>query len=130
MKENLSQPTVIQLILQHLQLKGFKEAKKVLERESRVKAPRSHLHTSRLVTCLKQAIKDTEKVYDLAIAEKVRDSAPLEEHLFEVGLQEEEKDVQEDVDIWQETTGTAAANNSHIEKVERADSDQTEIVKV
>jgi hypothetical protein len=104
MRENMKKQHVIQLLLQHLHAKGFKETRKTLERESHVKMPRHRLHTSRLVTILRSAVRETDTVYDLLSGEKVKDSQALDEHLFELGLQEEEEE-REDVDIWEEPEG-------------------------
>lgn len=75
------------LILQHLDIKGHKEARKVLEKELKVKCayhctrffyhmphtnvilvgPKESLTESRLVRYLINSIKQTEKVFDLSI---------------------------------------------------------------
>jgi len=115
----LDRNVVLQLILHHLELKGMKETKKVLEKEARVKAPTvPEITESRLVHYLIHAMKQTEKVYDLAIADKAKNetSVPtsgtgtagiskkeleLEEHLYSLSLLED--DVQEeDADVWEE----------------------------
>eukprot|EP01105_Mastigella_eilhardi_P020099 TRINITY_DN4769_c0_g1_i2.p1 TRINITY_DN4769_c0_g1~~TRINITY_DN4769_c0_g1_i2.p1 ORF type:complete len:848 (+),score=226.97 TRINITY_DN4769_c0_g1_i2:245-2545(+) len=122
-KENISRTHMIQLILQHLQLKGLKESRKVLETESRIKMPRHHMHQSRLVGYLKQAVRDSEGVFDFTIADKVMDKTSLEEHLFLIGLQEEEEE-QEDVNIWLEPEG-----NLIVDKVSNPSGEDEEAVK-
>lgn len=122
MKENITQAHVVQLIMQHLQLKGFKETRKTLERESHVKPPKHRLHSSRLVAALRSAVRATEEVYDLMLGEKVKDSQPLDEHLWWMGLQEEEEE-QEDVNIWSESgEGNLSMDNDGTTEVVKAGS--------
>ena len=100
-KEELKQTQVVQLILQHLQLKGFNATRRVLEKEAHVATPRHKLHTSRLAAFVHAAIRDTDAVYDYVIGEKVDFGKQAEERVWQMGLQEEEEE-SEDCDIWQE----------------------------
>eukprot|EP00727_Mastigamoeba_balamuthi_P014357 m51a1_g9546 putative ras guanine nucleotide exchange factor (619) ;mRNA; f:859604-861913 len=101
-KDKLGHAQIVQLVLQHLNAKGFKETRHALEREAKTKMPRHKLHTSRLVANLRQAVRDADRLYDLVLAEKVRDSKPLEEHLWHIGLADDDEDESQDVDLWQE----------------------------
>ena len=100
-KEEMKQTQVVQLILQHLQLKGFNATRRVLEKESRITTPRHRLHTSRLNSFIHAAIRDTDAVYDYVIGEKIDFGKQVEDKLWQMGLQEEEEE-NEEVDIWQE----------------------------
>lgn len=100
-KEEMKQTQVIQLILQHLQLKGFNATRRVLEKESHIQTPRHRLHTSRLTSFIHSAIRDTDTVYDYVMGEKIDYNKQIEDKIWQMGLQEEEEE-NEDVDIWQE----------------------------
>lgn len=100
-KEEMKRTQVVQLILQHLQLKGFNATRRVLEKESNVMTPRHRLHTSRLNSFIHSAIRDTDAVYDYVVGEKIDFGKQIEDRLWQMGLQEEEEE-NEDVDIWEE----------------------------
>jgi len=82
-------------------MKGFRETRSILEKECGVKTPAHHLATSRLVQYLKDAMRDTDSVYDLMMGGTVQDSQALDDHLSSLGLLENEGDT-EDVNIWDE----------------------------
>jgi len=104
-KESLGHTQVIQLILQHLHVKGFKETRKILEKESQVKLPPQKLHSSRLLTYLRTSMRDVERLYDTFVGEKEKDSRPFEECVTSMDLHEEGYEKGEDMNIWEESEG-------------------------
>ncbi|EFA74821.1 hypothetical protein PPL_11854 [Heterostelium album PN500] len=96
--------TMLQLILQHLQYEGLLSSRKSLESESNVKYPDYAFNESRLVTLIRTALKDSERIYSLTLDERQKDSQQLlEEHLALMGLLYEEiNDSSEDVNIYDE----------------------------
>ncbi|KAF2071514.1 hypothetical protein CYY_007175 [Polysphondylium violaceum] len=95
--------TMLLLILQHLQYEGLSSSKKILEEEANVKYPDYAINESRLVSILRAAIKDSDKIYSLTLDEKKDSLLQLEEHLAFLGLLKEEQiEVGEDVNIYDE----------------------------
>jgi hypothetical protein len=105
-KDRIDKATIVQLVLQHLRAKGMNKTFKSLQHETGVKC--THIdrhfvtllfldngpasfdyHGSRLVTLLKRSVKDTDKIFDYAIGDKLNKDEDLEEHLFDMGLLEE-----------------------------------------
>eukprot|EP01111_Echinosteliopsis_oligospora_P014929 TRINITY_DN5748_c1_g1_i1.p1 TRINITY_DN5748_c1_g1~~TRINITY_DN5748_c1_g1_i1.p1 ORF type:complete len:673 (+),score=164.12 TRINITY_DN5748_c1_g1_i1:79-2019(+) len=109
--EFLVGPTAItQLILQHLQYEGLKSSQKQLEDESGVKLVDTQqigqLGESRLLTLLRVAVQDTERVWQLTMAPALsQPDAPqsLVDHLNDLRLlHDESRDESADVNIWDE----------------------------
>jgi len=95
--------TMLLLILQHLQYEGLLSSKKILEEEANIKYPDYAINESRLVSILRTAIKDSDKIYGLTLDEKKDSQLQLEEHLAFLGLlKEEQVEVTEDVNIYDE----------------------------
>jgi len=97
---------VIQLIMQHLYHEGLKNSAHILSSETKTDYVANELNDSRLVTLLRIALRDTERIWDLTIADKAhmdhqRDD-DLEEHLNELEVLEEEP-LEKDVNIWEES---------------------------
>ena len=111
-KEGLGDTQVIQLILQHLYVKGFKRTRIILEEEARVKMPTQKLHSSRLLTYLRTSMRDVERLYDTFVGEKEKDSRPFEECVTSMDLHEEGKENNEDVNIWEEGEGNIELNTT------------------
>eukprot|EP01098_Paradermamoeba_levis_P016727 TRINITY_DN9231_c0_g1_i1.p1 TRINITY_DN9231_c0_g1~~TRINITY_DN9231_c0_g1_i1.p1 ORF type:complete len:652 (-),score=199.83 TRINITY_DN9231_c0_g1_i1:128-2083(-) len=118
-KNELTPEIVVQLIMQHLNYEGLKTSRKLLEEESSIEYTNPDLKESRLLSLLRLGIMDTEKVWDLTIADKPShagaEDQELEEHLYNMGWLEEEKEV-EDVNIWEEpeVNNIAYDNNKDI----------------
>ena len=120
---------LLQLILQHLQYEGLSESVQALEREVELEHFNADLNESRLVTLLRIALEDTERIWDLTIADKTHTTTKsankdvksqnldlssveskesqldddLEEHLNDLEMLEEESAVSDtDVNIWKE----------------------------
>jgi hypothetical protein len=112
-KETLDKSTMIQLLLQHLSSQGFEMSRVELERESGLKSSLNENNSSRLVHLMNIGMRNSEKVYDLIIDERIgkvlglkKDRhLELEEHLLQMGMQEEEIQ-EEDVDIWNISTSS------------------------
>ncbi|KAN0031401.1 hypothetical protein ACTFIV_005265 [Dictyostelium citrinum] len=101
----IGRDTMLQLILQHLQFEGLMDSRKLLEEEARVQYPEYAINESRLVTLLRTALKDSERVFQLTLDDKQKDSQQqLEEHLAFLGLFKDETatDISEDVNIYDE----------------------------
>ncbi|KAF2069090.1 hypothetical protein CYY_009588 [Polysphondylium violaceum] len=131
-KQKLDKSVIIQLILQHLSTKGLKQTKQILEKESRVTTPITEgLNESRLVTFIRNALRDTERIYDLSMEhteytneERQSKISEREEIFFQMGLLEDE-DQDDGVNIWDEPT-----ENIYIETVRNDEDHQDdEIVK-
>ncbi|GAM22694.1 hypothetical protein SAMD00019534_058690 [Acytostelium subglobosum LB1] len=94
---------MLQLILQHLQYEGLLNSRKSLEGEANVKYPDYAFNDSRLVTLIRTALKDSERIFSLTLDDRQKDSQQLlEEHLALMGLLAEEPDTSEDVNIYDE----------------------------
>lgn len=103
----LSHQNVMQLIMQHFQYEGLKNAIEPLERESNVKYVNHNLNESRLLSILSTVLKDVEKIWDLTIGNPMRDLdklyIDLEEQLELFGmLKEMENEEADDTNIWDE----------------------------
>eukprot|EP01117_Protostelium_nocturnum_P019440 TRINITY_DN8433_c0_g1_i2.p1 TRINITY_DN8433_c0_g1~~TRINITY_DN8433_c0_g1_i2.p1 ORF type:complete len:371 (+),score=150.68 TRINITY_DN8433_c0_g1_i2:143-1255(+) len=131
-KETLDKSTIIQLVLQHLSSQGFEMSRIELERESGLKSSLNENNSSRLVHLMNIGMRNSEKVYDLIIDERIgkvlglkKDRhLELEEHLLQLGMQEEEIQ-EEDVDIW-----NISSSSSHDLEVDTIiDSDSGEMEK-
>ncbi|EGC38002.1 aimless RasGEF [Dictyostelium purpureum] len=131
-KQKLDKTVIIQLILQHLSTKGLKQTKQTLEKEARVTTPIVEGSTeSRLVTYIRNALKDTERIYDLSMEhteytkeERQSKITEREDLLFQMDLLEEENE-DDGVNIWDEP-----AENIITEKVHNTEYDQDdEVVK-
>jgi len=131
-KQKLDKSVIIQLILQHLSTKGLKQTKQILEKESRVSTPITEgLNESRLVTFIRNALRDTERIYDLSMEhteytndERLIKIQEREEIFYQMGLLEDE-DQDDGVNIWDEP-----AENIYIEPIRNEDGQQEdEIVK-
>ncbi|KAF2074781.1 hypothetical protein CYY_003927 [Polysphondylium violaceum] len=118
-KQKLDKTTITQLILQHLSTMGLKQTRQTLEKESKVSFPNTEalLNESRLVTYINNALRDTERIYDLSMEhteynneEKQAKFAEREEILCQMGLLEEEH--QDDgVNIWEEPSENIFVDN-------------------
>ncbi|EGC30159.1 hypothetical protein DICPUDRAFT_41848, partial [Dictyostelium purpureum] len=89
----IGKENILQLILQHLQFEGLLNSKKVMEEEARINYPEYAINESRLVTLLRAALKDSDKVFELAMDNKLEKEASmqqLEEHLTFLGLFKDE----------------------------------------
>jgi len=82
-------------------MKGFRKTRQILEAESGVNTPVQHIGSSRLVHYLKDAMRDTDTVYDLMISFSVQDSRALDDHLTGMGLLDRQEG-SDDVNIWEE----------------------------
>lgn len=123
-RQGLTWKQILPLVLHHLDLKGLKETKKALEKEAKLKTPVvPDLSESRLVYYLLNALKNTEKVFDLAVADKGTTELELEEHLYSLSLLEDEIQ-EEDVNIWLEPE-----ENIVVEKIRNAEGEEEEVVK-
>eukprot|EP01111_Echinosteliopsis_oligospora_P017271 TRINITY_DN7421_c0_g1_i1.p1 TRINITY_DN7421_c0_g1~~TRINITY_DN7421_c0_g1_i1.p1 ORF type:complete len:314 (-),score=77.92 TRINITY_DN7421_c0_g1_i1:666-1607(-) len=100
-KKGLDRSILLKLVLQHLDARGLKDTKKALEKEAKLKCPSVELSESRLVRFTGNALKASEKVFDLAIADKGTTEVDLEEHLYSLSLLEDEIQ-EEDVNMWSE----------------------------
>lgn len=114
-KACLGPAQVLQLVLQHLHVRGFRRARRVLEAEAQVRlAPAAaRLHTSRLAACLRRAMRDVDRLYDaLAGARGVHDARRLDECVAAMDLREDARAraAADDVNIWDEA-GEAGAQN-------------------
>lgn len=100
----LSKDKVTQLILQHLQFEGLKQSRAALESATKRKLDLRlmDLQESRLVTTLRIALKEVERVYDLTMPDKFVEDEELEDQLYEFGLLEEDPEAVEDTNIWEE----------------------------
>ncbi|KAK5583230.1 hypothetical protein RB653_004821 [Dictyostelium firmibasis] len=101
----IGRDTMLQLILQHLQFEGLMDSRKLLEEEAKVQYPEYAINESRLVTLLRTALIDSERVFQLTLNDKQKDSQQqLEEHLAFLGLFKDETatDISEDVNIYDE----------------------------
>ncbi|KYR00579.1 Ras guanine nucleotide exchange factor [Tieghemostelium lacteum] len=99
----IGQDTMLQLILQHLQFEGLISSRKILEEETKVKYNDYPFNESRLLTLLRTAVKDSEKIYSLTLDERQKDAQLLEEHLAFMGLLRDETiETTEDVNIYDE----------------------------
>ncbi|PRP86068.1 aimless RasGEF [Planoprotostelium fungivorum] len=132
-RDRLSKEDLIQLIMQHLMTQGLESVKLALEKESALAYNnKRQSNRSYLVMHLNNALRDTEKVYDLAIDERLgrvlglkKDrQVELEEHLLQVGIQEEE-DMEETIDIW----SASIAKEQVIEIISKGTPDEEKIVK-
>eukprot|EP00002_Diphylleia_rotans_P008724 TRINITY_DN1872_c0_g1_i1.p1 TRINITY_DN1872_c0_g1~~TRINITY_DN1872_c0_g1_i1.p1 ORF type:complete len:728 (-),score=130.63 TRINITY_DN1872_c0_g1_i1:227-2410(-) len=103
-KETLSRNTVYQLIMQHLQFEGMRMSRAQIEDETKIKYANIDLPESRLVTLLRMAIKDVDRVFDLVLSpdEDVHEDREVEisKHLHGLGVMKKDED--DDVDIWDE----------------------------
>lgn len=130
-RQGLTWKQILPLVLHHLDLKGLKETKKALEKEAKLKTPViPDLQESRLVYYLLNGLKNTEKVFDLAIADKATNEQQihqvmneLEEHLYSLGLLEDEVQ-EEDVNIWMEPE-----ENIVVERLRNGEGEEEEVVK-
>ncbi|KYQ96865.1 Ras guanine nucleotide exchange factor [Tieghemostelium lacteum] len=129
-KQKLDKQAVIQLILQHLSIKGLKQTKATLEKESKIQTPVTEgLGESRLVDYIRQAMRDIDKVYDLTMEHteftpEEKSSKLLErDEMFSYLDLLEEEDQDDGVNIWDEPV-----ENIHIEKV-KTDDIEEEVVK-
>eukprot|EP01133_Synstelium_polycarpum_P000183 gene183-221_t len=99
----LGADTMMQLIMQHLQYEGLISSRKTLEEESGIKYPDYAFNESRLVTMVRTALKDSERIFSLTLDERQKDSQQLlEEHLAFLGLLYEEPIEVEDVNVYDE----------------------------
>jgi len=103
-QSSLSKNTVTQLILQHLQSEGLKSSRIELEHSSSQKLNSGFIdmQESKLVNILRVAMREVERIWDLTMPDKYVDDEELEEHLYELGLLEEDPESSEDMNIWEE----------------------------
>lgn len=101
----LDKGKILQLIMQHLYHEGLKHSAHVLSGETNTDYMVNELNESRLVTLVRIALRDTERIWDLTVADKShmdrQGDDDLEEHLNELEMLEEEP-LEKDVNIWQE----------------------------
>ncbi|KAN0031445.1 hypothetical protein ACTFIV_005309 [Dictyostelium citrinum] len=117
----IGRDNILQLILQHLQFEGLMDSRKVLEEEAKIQYPEYTFNESRLVTLLRAVIKDSDKVFNLTLNDRDKDSQQkLEEHLAFLGLfkDESQTNMVEDVNIYDEP------ENSNIIYVEEKDNEK------
>ncbi|EAL68130.1 Ras guanine nucleotide exchange factor [Dictyostelium discoideum AX4] len=117
----IGRDNILQLILQHLQFEGLMDSRKILEEEAKIQYPEYTFNESRLVTLLRAVIKDSDKVFDLTLNDRDKDSQQkLEEHLAFLGLfkDESQTNMVEDVNIYDEP------ENSNIIYVDEKDNDK------
>ncbi|KAJ5078864.1 ras guanine nucleotide exchange factor i-related [Anaeramoeba ignava] len=108
--DQLTEETILQLIMQHLVCLGSNKTKETLEKETGVKYEPKYLTDSRLHTLLRMAIRETEKVWDIVLDQRSTDGdaenddyiSELDEHLIGLGFEAEDEDAKEDVYIWKE----------------------------
>lgn len=102
-EELVGKDYMIPLILQHLHYEGLRNSKKILEDDSNVKFSDPQLAESRLVNLLRLAIKDTERVWELALSTNAEAGHLIEEHLQDMALLADVPSAEpEDVNIWDE----------------------------
>eukprot|EP01090_Pellita_catalonica_P015814 TRINITY_DN4362_c0_g1_i1.p1 TRINITY_DN4362_c0_g1~~TRINITY_DN4362_c0_g1_i1.p1 ORF type:complete len:588 (-),score=80.76 TRINITY_DN4362_c0_g1_i1:368-2131(-) len=102
----LNSNQILQLITQHLDYEGLSATVLSLRQHAKIQQSYPDLNESRLVTLLRIALEDTERIYDLTIADKhVVDQLDddLEEHLNDLEILEEES-VDQDTNIWNTPT--------------------------
>eukprot|EP01133_Synstelium_polycarpum_P008684 gene8684-10202_t len=129
-KQKLDKTAITQLILQHLATKGLKQTKIALEKETKINTPSAEgLSESRLVTYIRNALRDTDRIYDLSVEhteftaeERALKLTEREELLYQMDLLEDE-DVDDGVNIWDEPE-----ENIVIEMVRNPEDDQDEEV--
>eukprot|EP01132_Coremiostelium_polycephalum_P005608 gene5608-6979_t len=129
-KQKLDKQAITQMILQHLSTKGLKQTKQTLEKESKIQTPIAEgLNESRLVTYIRNALRDTERIYDLSMEhleytqeERQQKITEREELLYQMGLLEDE-DQDDSVPIWEEPP-----ENIFVEMVRNPEDDQDEEV--
>eukprot|EP00164_Ancoracysta_twista_P010056 GFYU01015047.1.p1 GENE.GFYU01015047.1~~GFYU01015047.1.p1 ORF type:complete len:854 (-),score=178.57 GFYU01015047.1:98-2584(-) len=117
-KETLNDEHILQLIMQHLWAMGLKETVKHIEGESNIQYPYYDWSESRLLSIMRRAIRDVDRVYDLTMVEPGDGDKDTEEELLDyldsLGLQPQEVDV--DTDIWTEPPDSedniSVANNA------------------
>eukprot|EP00005_Dracoamoeba_jomungandri_P005656 CAMPEP_0174249828 /NCGR_PEP_ID=MMETSP0439-20130205/159_1 /TAXON_ID=0 /ORGANISM="Stereomyxa ramosa, Strain Chinc5" /LENGTH=845 /DNA_ID=CAMNT_0015329741 /DNA_START=94 /DNA_END=2628 /DNA_ORIENTATION=- len=107
----------LQLILQHLEYEGFNATAEVLSKEADVEQNFNHdLKDSRLVTLLKIGLRETEKIWELTMAQNREQSEvdeELEEHLTDLEILEEEP-AGKGINIWFEgSDGTISFSEKH-----------------
>nr|AAN46870.1 nucleotide exchange factor RasGEF A [Dictyostelium discoideum] len=141
-KQKLDKTAIIQLILQHLSTKGLKQTKQTLEKEARTTTPIVEgLNESRLVTYIRNALKDTDRIYDLSMEhteyskeERQSKITEREELLFQMDLLEDE-DEDDGVNIWDEPTENIITEKVHTTEYdinkskENKDDQDDEVVK-
>lgn len=111
-KKELEREDVFKLVLQHLILNGYSNAASTLRSEASIEPPEiigranpGRKKNSLLVNYLTDAVRETEELWDLAIADKGdTDAVDLEEQLYHMGLGEEARANEEidDCNVWDE----------------------------
>lgn len=108
---------VLQLVLQHLHVRGFRRARRVLEAEAQVRlaGAAARLHTSRLAACLRRSMRDVDRLYDALAGVRAREPRALDECVAAMELQEDARvraarAADDDANIWDEA-GEAGAQN-------------------
>ncbi|GAM22778.1 hypothetical protein SAMD00019534_059530 [Acytostelium subglobosum LB1] len=129
-KQTLDRKAVIELILHHLSTKGLKQTRQTLEKESKVTTPTTdQLNESRLVTFVRNALRDTDRIYDFSIdhaeysaEERQVKSNERDDLLYSMDLLEDEYE-DDGVNIWDEPP-----ENIVVETTRNAEDDQDEEV--
>ncbi|GAM21223.1 hypothetical protein SAMD00019534_043980 [Acytostelium subglobosum LB1] len=129
-KQKIDKTAIVQLILQHLATHGLKQTKLTLEKESKLATPTGdQLSESRLVTYVRNALRDTDRIYDLSMEhiefcqeERKQKILEREDLLYGMGLLDDE-DEDDGVNIWDEPP-----ENIVIEMIRNPEDDQDEEV--
>ncbi|ELP86655.1 ras guanine nucleotide exchange factor, slime mold, putative [Entamoeba invadens IP1] len=85
-KEKVTKENILEMILQHLHVKGYNTTRGVLETESGVKTPKHTLNKSVLLYTLFNAIHNSELVYDQIVEDKHYSAQSVNEHFTSIGL--------------------------------------------
>eukprot|EP00761_Pharyngomonas_kirbyi_P004740 gb/GECH01004745.1/.p1 GENE.gb/GECH01004745.1/~~gb/GECH01004745.1/.p1 ORF type:complete len:766 (+),score=199.34 gb/GECH01004745.1/:1-2298(+) len=111
-KDVLSDDVVLQLIMQHLQYEGLRNAKSKLEEESETEYRTIDVDGSLIHGIIKEAVKKTERLWDNVIADKLTPNEKqrkpvvmkeIDEALADLGFEENnEDDMSQDINIWNE----------------------------
>ncbi|KAL7718311.1 Ras guanine nucleotide exchange factor [Entamoeba marina] len=99
-KEKVKKEVVIQMILQHLHVKGYNVAREILENESGIKTPTHNLNRSILLHTLYNSIHNSDLVYDIVVEDKRFGSDVINEHFQSIGLGVFSQDVDDSVKLY------------------------------
>eukprot|EP01028_Stygiella_incarcerata_P011015 TRINITY_DN6010_c0_g1_i2.p1 TRINITY_DN6010_c0_g1~~TRINITY_DN6010_c0_g1_i2.p1 ORF type:complete len:754 (-),score=210.62 TRINITY_DN6010_c0_g1_i2:256-2301(-) len=106
-KEILTDSTILQLIMQHLQASGCQATRKSLEEESGIRFMPHNFDESILLGHLRRAMWLSDQVYLQVIGDRIGTSrARLYNLLFDLGFEETQEDSEVDVSVWDEPIGS------------------------
>ena len=90
-KACLGPAQVLQLVLQHLHVRGFRRARRVLEQEAQVRlaGAAQRLHASRLAACLRRSMRDVDRLYGALVGGRPCDARLLADCVASMELRED-----------------------------------------